>query len=255
MKIRKSYIATILIAAVIAITFLTMKISKESKETTCPAVPTDFAVVELTDPAATEIEFETQVTFEAAEETTEEPKETVQTVTHAETHEIIENEEPSVTTTTACEEEKTTSMECETSTEQISEQSAEPSTENSDISDECSEDDVYYLAAAIYREAGGESDYVQLLVANVIINRVNSAMYPNTIYGVLTQRGQYGMMWKYGVSFPSGADEATKTRCYDIARRILGGERVCPENVLFQAEFPQGSGVFAKVGNIYFCYY
>ena len=117
------------------------------------------------------------------------------------------------------------------------------------------DDDLFYLAAAVCREAGGESEEIQLLVANVVINRVNSSIYPDTIYGVLTDYRQYGMMWKYGVSFPSWADQDTIDHCYDVARRILEGERVCPDNVLFQAEFEQGSGIYKQFDGFYFCYY
>lgn len=117
------------------------------------------------------------------------------------------------------------------------------------------DDDLFYLAAAVCREAGGESEEIQLLVANVVINRVNSSIYPDTIYGVLTDYRQYGMMWKYGVSFPSWADQDTIDHCYDVARRILEGERVCPDNVLFQAEFEQGSGIYKQFNGFYFCYY
>ena len=117
------------------------------------------------------------------------------------------------------------------------------------------DDDLFYLAAAVCREAGGESEEIQLLVANVVINRVNSSIYPDTIYGVLTDYRQYGMMWKYGVSFPSRADQDTIDHCYDVARRILDGERVCPDNVLFQAEFEQGSGIYKQFDGFYFCYY
>lgn len=116
------------------------------------------------------------------------------------------------------------------------------------------EDDLFYLAAAVCREAGGSSEEIQLLVANVIINRVNSSRYPDTIYGVLTQYMQYGTMWKYGISFPKWADKKVKDQCYSVARRILDGERVCPSNVVFQAEFKQGSGVYKQFDGFYFCY-
>lgn len=116
--------------------------------------------------------------------------------------------------------------------------------------------DLYYLAAAVCREAGGASEEIQLLVANVIINRVNSYLYPDTIYGVLTDYKQYGTMWKYGVSFPDWANQKVIDQCYAVAKRILDGERFCPENVLFQAEFKQGSGIFKQFGDeYYFCYY
>lgn len=120
---------------------------------------------------------------------------------------------------------------------------------------EYSEEDLFYLAAAVCREAGGESEEIQLLVANVIINRVNSSVYPDTIYEVLTQRRQYGTMWRDGISFPDWATEEVQEQCYSVARRILEGERFCPENVLFQAEFEQGSGIYAEYPGYYFCYY
>lgn len=118
-----------------------------------------------------------------------------------------------------------------------------------------SEEDLFYLAVAICREAGGESEEIQLLVANVIINRVNSSVYPDTIYEVLTQKRQYGTMWRDGISFPDWAAEEVQEQCYSVARRILEGERFCPENVLFQAEFEQGSGIYKEYPGYYFCYY
>lgn len=117
------------------------------------------------------------------------------------------------------------------------------------------EEDLFNLAAAVCREAGGASEEIQLLVANVVINRVNSPIYPDTIEEVLTQYKQYGMMWKYGISFPDWATEEVIEHCYDIAKRVLDGERFCPENVLFQAEFKQGSGVYKEFPGYYFCYY
>ena len=260
MKIRKSYIVTVLVAVAAVITVFTMKISKESKEETNPAVFTEYAIAEFTDFAIEETTTDTQTEPETEEELASKPEESVQIVAHAKVYTKRDsgNETtPVVTkTTTVVVEETVTHKEPESTTEPITTEAASDSTtESSGTSEENTNNDLYYLAAAIYREAGGESEQVQLLVANVVINRVNSSMYPDTIYGVLTQRGQYGMMWKYGVSFPSGADEAAKTQCYNIARRILNGERVCPGNVLFQAEFPQGSGTFTKIGNIYFCYY
>ena len=138
------------------------------------------------------------------------------------------------------------------STEPVTEEMTEPTEEVKSYS----EDDLFYLAAAVCREAGGESEEIQLLVANVIMNRVNSSLYPNTIYEVLTQYKQYGTMWKYGISFPDWADQKVKDQCYSVAKRILEGEKYCPENVLFQAEFEQGSGIFKQFGDdYYFCYY
>ncbi|MGN1217689.1 MAG: cell wall hydrolase [Phocaeicola sp.] len=187
----------------------------------------------------------------------------------------VEKSETDTTETTVVATTKDTNenpLELKETTEPETELTTEALTETTDVADKSTaetitpivytkpeknytDDDLFYLAAAVCREAGGESEEIQLLVANVVINRVNSSIYPDTIYGVLTDYRQYGMMWKYGVSFPDWADQKTIDHCYDVARRILEGERVCPDNVLFQAEFEQGSGVYKQFDGFYFCYY
>lgn len=175
-------------------------------------------------------------------------------IVHLSTYDEAETQKETAENTTDATEsttENTTEAETE-ATEPVTEETTEPTEEVKNYT----EDDLFYLAAAVCREAGGESEEIQLLVANVIINRVNSSLYPDTIYEVLTQYKQYGTMWKYGVSFPDWADEKVKEQCYSVAQRILEGERYCPENVLFQAEFEQGSGIFKQFGDdYYFCYY
>ncbi len=51
-----------------------------------------------------------------------------------------------------------------------------------------SEKDLYWLSRIIYAEAGGESLTGQIAVGNVILNRVASTEYPNTIYDVIFDR-------------------------------------------------------------------
>ncbi len=48
--------------------------------------------------------------------------------------------------------------------------------------------DLYWLSRIISSEAGGESLYGQIAVGNVVLNRVDSRQYPNTIYGVIFDR-------------------------------------------------------------------
>ena len=52
--------------------------------------------------------------------------------------------------------------------------------------------DLMYLACIIFAEAGGESYSGKLAVANVVLNRKKNRRYPNSIYGVISQRGQFG---------------------------------------------------------------
>lgn len=56
------------------------------------------------------------------------------------------------------------------------------------------EDEVYWLSKIITAESAGESLIGQIAVGDVIMNRVKSSLYPNTIYGVIFDR-------KYGVQF------------------------------------------------------
>lgn len=56
------------------------------------------------------------------------------------------------------------------------------------------EDEVYWLARIISAESRGEPLRGKIAVGNVILNRVKSRSFPNTIYGVIFDR-------KYGVQF------------------------------------------------------
>ena len=53
---------------------------------------------------------------------------------------------------------------------------------------------ILWLARLIYAESGGESLLGQIAVGGVVMNRVRSPLYPNTIWGVIFDR-------KYGVQF------------------------------------------------------
>lgn len=54
-----------------------------------------------------------------------------------------------------------------------------------------SSDDAYLLACLVYCEAGNQSYEGQLAVANVVLNRVKSPLFPNTISEVIYQSGQF----------------------------------------------------------------
>ena len=59
--------------------------------------------------------------------------------------------------------------------------------------------DYILLCNAVAHEAGSNwiSTYNKALVVEVIMNRVNSSLYPNTVYGVLTQPNQFTGAWGY----------------------------------------------------------
>ncbi|MBE6583881.1 MAG: cell wall hydrolase [Ruminococcaceae bacterium] len=78
------------------------------------------------------------------------------------------------------------------------------------------EDEVYWLARIISAEARGEEFKGKMAVGNVILNRVRSKQFPNTIYSVIFDR-------KYGVQFSpvlNGSIYATPTAESIIAARV-----------------------------------
>ncbi len=115
------------------------------------------------------------------------------------------------------------------------------------------------LARAIYAEAGGDdcSDETRIMVGNVIINRMNCDWYPDTMESVLTQYRQYntfywtGVIWNERASNPS--EKEAVERAYKCAERVLLGERLLPEDVVFQSEYIQGTEIVAYQDGIYFC--
>lgn len=55
------------------------------------------------------------------------------------------------------------------------------------------EDDLKLLSCLVHAEAGSQSYEGKLAVANVVLNRVKSSKYPNTIKNVIYQRGQFSV--------------------------------------------------------------
>lgn len=120
-------------------------------------------------------------------------------------------------------------------------------------------DDVEALAIIIYQEAGADavSDETRLMVATVVINRVASPAYPDTVKGVALQPGQYGRLSKTGLRWPSRSKYSCEAhaveRARKIARRALEGERNLPPDVIYQAGFKQGHEIVAESDGILFC--
>lgn len=114
------------------------------------------------------------------------------------------------------------------------------------------EAEIDLLARVIWFEAGANwlSDRQQQLVAAVVLNRINDPRFPNTMKGVVYAKGQYSCASRLYSINKSGITQ----RCYDNARLAVYGQVECPSNVVFQAGFRQGKGVYAYMGNTYFCY-
>lgn len=112
------------------------------------------------------------------------------------------------------------------------------------------EEDYQYLLMIIVGEAQNCSRQEQMYVGSVVLNRLHSSWFPkqNTIKQVATAKGQYACM-KDGNAYKTPT-ETNK----EVALELLTNGSVLPENVVFQALFKQGNGVYCKIGKTYFCY-
>lgn len=66
--------------------------------------------------------------------------------------------------------------------------------------DRYSEEDINLIALITMAEAEGCSDYAQRLVIDTILNRVESSIWPNTVYEVIYQKGQFEPTWNGRIS-------------------------------------------------------
>lgn len=101
--------------------------------------------------------------------------------------------------------------------------------------------DLEMLAALVECEAGGESYEGQWAVASVVVNRVRSGSYPNTVSGVIYQGGQFSPVasGRFAVVLARGAAGS----CRQAAAAALSGST----NVSFLSFCRASSGVEGTV--------
>lgn len=84
------------------------------------------------------------------------------------------------------------------------------------------EGDRYLLANLIYCEAGAEPYSGQVAVGSVVINRVLSSVYPDTIVGVIYQSGQFSPVASGRLALALTEGRATAS-CYQAADEVMSG--------------------------------
>lgn len=113
------------------------------------------------------------------------------------------------------------------------------------------QEEINLLAEVIYHENWHtDKDHLAAYYTGaVVMNRVNSSAWPNTVKEVLYQRGQYSTTKLfYTKEIPQ--------ECYDMARDILiNGTPDVPENVVFQSMNPKlGKKIWKSLNGEYFAY-
>lgn len=108
------------------------------------------------------------------------------------------------------------------------------------------------LAIAIYCEAGSDtvSDECRRYVGDVILNRVESDEFPDTIHDVLTEPYAYGTFSWTGMAWPEYSWNEWEThaveRAYDTARDLLEGNHswLYGRGYVWQSEYWQSPDSF-----------
>lgn len=115
--------------------------------------------------------------------------------------------------------------------------------------------DIDLLARLITAEVGYSQNYdphdyedMCYLTGSVVLNRINHEDFPDTLREVIYQSGQYQCTWNGHIK------RAYDDVAYEIAEELLAYGTTVDPDVVFQAEFSQGSGCYKQIKNMRFCY-
>ena len=112
-----------------------------------------------------------------------------------------------------------------------------------DISEvQFAEGDRYLLANLIYCEAGGEPYEGQLAVGAVVINRVLSGVYPDTVTGVIYQNKQFSPAGSGRLALALSENRATAS-CYKAADAAMAGQTNVGNCVYFRTPIEGLTGI------------
>ncbi len=112
------------------------------------------------------------------------------------------------------------------------------------------------LRKALYFEARGESLKGQYAVAEVILNRVDSAAYPNSVCSVVGQKGSGSCQFSYVCD--GNSDKMREAGASEVAGRIAaimlaGGDRGLTDGATYfhsKAVFPSWANRFTRTASI-----
>ncbi len=104
------------------------------------------------------------------------------------------------------------------------------------------EGDRYLLANLIYCEAGNQPYEGQVAVGAVVINRVLSSVYPDTVVGVIYQNKQFSPVGSGRLALALAEDRATQA-CYNAADAAMSGQTNVGTCVYFRTPIEGLSGI------------
>lgn len=115
-----------------------------------------------------------------------------------------------------------------------------------------SEDERRELAGIVQLEAGNQCAEGQQAVVEVVLNRVISPEFPDTVHDVLhqgedTSRPQFSTIGNLALADPAAAQ-------YDAIDAALYGPSILPEDVVFFSRKGENDRVWGKIQDHVFCY-
>ena len=109
------------------------------------------------------------------------------------------------------------------------------------------DEEKYLLARVVWVESRGESAEGQQAVAEVILNRLASDSFPNSLRSVIYADGQFRSV--------NYLEEATPEQAqFDAIDHAIYGPYILPEDVVHFATYQATKNVWGQIGGHYFCY-
>lgn len=139
----------------------------------------------------------------------------------------------------------------EGTTEEPEEPTVEPEPENRYAELHFSDEDVYILACLVYHEARGESFEGQVAVVEVVLNRMLSDYFPDTVEEVVFQK--YGDVWQFSPAPYLYSAEPDKEQYLAVHTAIEEREHILSEDTVYFSTAPYNESVDMIIGNHYFC--
>lgn len=115
--------------------------------------------------------------------------------------------------------------------------------------------DLFNVAHLMQAEAGFTDSTERRLTASVLLNRVDSDKFPNSISEVLYQPGQYVTVYDQGPFWTEPTEDCWKDAEELLTQWYEYGYTDLPADVLYQSRSPLGSGTYLiSAWGQYFCF-
>lgn len=131
----------------------------------------------------------------------------------------------------------------------VVEDEPEPESRYADL--KISEEDIYTLACLVYHEARGEPFEGQVAVIEVVLNRMLSPYFPDTVEEVVFHK--YGDVWQFSPAPYLWTAEPDTTQYAAVHTAIYNPESILPVETVYFSRSAYNEYVVAVIENHVFC--